>query len=101
MTCSRRWAHYRREAWGGDELRPLTNGTKNWSTPALGLTLIDALSTLWVLDLKDDFAEGADWVSEFFDARAHAGGKGVDVFETTIRALGGLISAHARGRRPH
>ena len=81
---------------GLDELRPVSNTTHNWTQPALGVTLIDAMSTLWVLGLRDEFKEAADHIANAFDPLAVAGGKFVDVFETfTRRVLGGLVSAHA------
>ena len=76
-------------------MRPVSNVPHNWTQPALGVTLIDAMSTLWVLGLRDEFKEAADHVAASFDPLAVAGGKFVDVFETTIRVLGGLVSAHA------
>ena len=92
-ATKRSFEHYKRHAWGSDELRPVSNTTMNGTQPARGVTLIDAMSTLWVLGLRDEFAEAADHVAESFDPFEIAGGKFVDVFETTIRVLGGLVSA--------
>ena len=36
-------------------------GAQNWF--GLGLTLIDSLDTMLVMDLKDEFNEAKDWVS--------------------------------------
>eukprot|EP00439_Symbiodinium_sp_Y106_P011236 s9542_g1.t1 len=60
-------------------------------------TILDALSTLWIMDLKEQFDEAADWVAQSlkFDHPAP-----VSFFEITIRALGGLLSAHALSGRP-
>ena len=44
------WAGYRKFAWGHDELKPLTRSFSEWF--GLGLTLIDALDTMWILGLK-------------------------------------------------
>lgn len=56
----------------------------------VGVTLVDSLDTLWLMGLKTEFAEAREWVASklSFD---HAGS--VSVFETTIRELGGLLSA--------
>ena len=73
----------------------MSNVPRNWTQPALGVTLIDAMSTLWVLGLRDEFQEAADHVAASFDPLDIAGGRFVDVFETTIRVLGGLVSAYS------
>ncbi|RKP17627.1 hypothetical protein ROZALSC1DRAFT_30596 [Rozella allomycis CSF55] len=63
------WNGYKKYAYGDDELRPLSKSSRNWITKnGIGATLIDSLDTLW-----DDF---------------------VSTFETTIRILGGLLSAY-------
>ncbi|XP_064346866.1 endoplasmic reticulum mannosyl-oligosaccharide 1,2-alpha-mannosidase-like isoform X2 [Camelus dromedarius] len=46
------WAGYRKFAWGHDELRPVSRSFSEWF--GLGLTLIDALDTMWILGLKKD-----------------------------------------------
>lgn len=84
------WRGYKKYAWGRDELKPLSNhGQDNWG--GMGVTLVDSLDTLWVMGLKTEFAEAQNWVAQSlsFD---HAGQ--VSVFETTIRELGGLLSAY-------
>lgn len=45
------WKGYREYAWGHDELRPLSKSYSEWF--GLGLTLIDALDTMWILELKE------------------------------------------------
>ncbi|XP_055988953.1 endoplasmic reticulum mannosyl-oligosaccharide 1,2-alpha-mannosidase [Sorex fumeus] len=83
------WEGYRAFAWGHDELKPVSRSFSEWF--GLGLTLIDALDTMWILGLRKEFAEARSWVSRElrFD-------KDVDVnlFESTIRILGGLLSAY-------
>ena len=44
------WAGYRKFAWGHDELKPVSKSFSEWF--GLGLTLIDALDTMWILGLK-------------------------------------------------
>ena len=53
--------------------------------------VIDSLDTLWIMGLKDQYSRARNWVSErlHFDRNYEA-----SVFETTIRLLGGLLSAH-------
>ncbi|EFB23722.1 hypothetical protein PANDA_020274, partial [Ailuropoda melanoleuca] len=83
------WAGYRKFAWGHDELKPVSRSFSEWF--GLGLTLIDALDTMWILGLKKEFEEARKWVSKQLRFQ-----KDVDVnlFESTIRVLGGLLSAY-------
>ncbi|XP_075026248.1 endoplasmic reticulum mannosyl-oligosaccharide 1,2-alpha-mannosidase isoform X2 [Calonectris borealis] len=46
------WKGYKDFAWGHDELKPLSKSYSEWF--GLGLTLIDALDTMWILGLKED-----------------------------------------------
>ncbi|KAF6327658.1 mannosidase alpha class 1B member 1 [Rhinolophus ferrumequinum] len=83
------WAGYRKFAWGHDELKPVSRSYSEWF--GLGLTLIDSLDTMWILGLKKEFGEARRWVSKKLRFE-----KDVDVnlFESTIRVLGGLLSAY-------
>jgi len=72
------------------QVLPATGGsTSHWG--GLGVTLVDSLDTLWLMDMKDEFWEARDWVKNHlnFDKDVDA-----SVFETTIRSLGGLLSAY-------
>lgn len=44
------WKGYRKFAWGHDELKPVSRSFSEWF--GLGLTLIDALDTMWILGLR-------------------------------------------------
>lgn len=85
------WNGYRQRAWGKDEFKPQT-GTPGRTWGNCGLQIIDALSTLWVMGFQQEFQEAERWVenSLHFDY----GGLS-SFFEITIRALGGLVSAHS------
>jgi hypothetical protein len=48
------WTGYERHAFGHDEVRPVTNRT-NDSWNGWGVTLIDALDTLWLMGLRAEF----------------------------------------------
>ena len=83
------WEGYRTEAWGFDELLPVSGGSKdNWG--GMAVTLVDSLSTLWLMGLTDEFYEARDFVKHEL---TYADVGAVSVFETTIRSLGGLLSA--------
>lgn len=53
--------------------------------------------TLWLMDMKEEFWEARDWVRDKLSFN-HA--SQVSVFETTIRALGGLLSAYDLSKDP-
>lgn len=85
------WEGYKRHAWMADEVTPLTGQAKNpfggWAA-----TLVDALDTLWIMGLEKEF-EAAVKVAETIDfSRTEA--DLVNVFETTIRYMGGFLAAY-------
>ena len=83
------WSNYKKYAFGRDELKPLSRtGQDNWG--GMGMTLVDALDTLWLMGLRTEFNEAKDWVASSLKFASRGS---VSVFETTIRALGGLLSA--------
>ncbi len=87
------WDQYRALAWGKDEIKPVSGTFSSFPLKDhhLGLTLIEALDTLWLMGLDSRFEEGLDWVRR--EADFDVDGE-VSVFETSIRLVGGLLSAH-------
>eukprot|EP01137_Pigoraptor_chileana_P008823 Opistho-2@56188 len=83
------WKGYKSFAWGHDELLPLSRTHSEWFH--LGLTLIDSLDTLHIMKLDAEFEEAREWVRTSFTADRNVD---VNLFETTIRVLGGLLSAY-------
>ncbi|XP_014894659.1 mannosidase, alpha, class 1B, member 1b [Poecilia latipinna] len=83
------WKGYKEYAWGHDELRPVSRSYSEWF--GLGLTLIDALDTMWILDLKQEFEEAREWVASELTFNKNVD---VNLFESTIRILGGLLSTY-------
>ncbi|XP_014087995.3 endoplasmic reticulum mannosyl-oligosaccharide 1,2-alpha-mannosidase [Bactrocera oleae] len=83
------WNGYKKYAWGHDNLKPLSQSSHDWF--GLGLTIVDSLDTMYIMGLEDEFTEGREWVSNFltFDIN-----RDVNLFEVTIRILGGLLSAY-------
>lgn len=87
------WNAYSKHAWGMDEYHPLSQGGSNLLGPGhgIGYTIIDSLDTLIILGDSDGYKRAAEWtrnVNWDIDGR-------LNVFETTIRVLGGLLSASA------
>ncbi|KAG6005629.1 hypothetical protein E4U21_007817 [Claviceps maximensis] len=85
------WKAYKRHAWGQDELKPLSGKGKTtfsgWSAQ-----LVDALDSLWIMGLKDDFYQAVEQVAKINWSKHD--GSTINVFEVTIRYLGGLLSAY-------
>ncbi|CAN0450818.1 unnamed protein product, partial [Ectocarpus sp. 12 AP-2014] len=88
------WKGYSEHAWGYDEVKPLSKkGSDNWG--GMGVTLVDSLDTLWLMGLTEEFYNGRDWVRDHLTFNEVGM---VSVFETTIRVLGGLLSAFELSR---
>src|SRR4051794_33031563 len=51
------WHQYRDRAWGKDQMKPLSGGSESFplKNHHLGLTIVEALDTLWVMNLDDEF----------------------------------------------
>lgn len=84
------WTCYEKYAWGHDELQPQTrNGVDSFG--GLGATLIDSLDTLFIMGLHEQFQRAREWVANSLDFNKNYE---ASVFETTIRVVGGLLSAY-------
>jgi len=84
------WGGYTKYAFGADEVTPWSHrGKERWGNT--GCTLVDSLDTLWLMDMKDEFWKARDWVRDHLQ---HDQAGLVSTFETTIRSLGGLLSAY-------
>ena len=52
-------------AFGHDELKPVSKGYANWvGSHGLAATIIDALDTLWIMNMKDEFKQAKKYVAE-------------------------------------
>ena len=93
------WRNYREHAWGKDQIKPISGGSESFplKNHHLGLSLIEALDTLWIMGLDEEFHEGVDWVKS--DLSFDVDGE-VSVFETSIRLVGGLLSAYHASADP-
>ncbi|GMI71994.1 mannosidase 4 [Hibiscus trionum] len=81
---------YMEHAFPLDELRPLSCEGED-TLGGYALTLIDSLDTLALLGDRERFTSSVEWIGKNlrFDIN-----KTVSIFETSIRVLGGLLSAH-------
>lgn len=87
MRC---WKSYKERAWTKDELRPIS-GKSATSFGGWGATLVDSLDTLWIMDMKAEFNAAVEAVTEI---NFKPGDGEVNMFEITIRYLGGLLAAY-------
>ncbi|KAH8701860.1 glycosyl hydrolase family 47-domain-containing protein [Talaromyces proteolyticus] len=85
------WKGYKENALGHDEVRPVSGGFRD-PFAGWGATLVDALDTLWIMGLKDEFAAAVDEVKQIDFTTSFR--KDIPIFETVIRYLGGLIGAY-------
>ncbi|KAF2180611.1 glycoside hydrolase family 47 protein [Zopfia rhizophila CBS 207.26] len=87
----RSWDSYKIAAWTKDELKPVSN--QGYDTfGGWGATLVDALDTLWIMGLKKEFYEAVEAIARIDFGKSDDAN--ISVFETTIRYLGGLLSAY-------
>ncbi|KAI8159335.1 hypothetical protein K4K49_002700 [Colletotrichum sp. SAR 10_70] len=82
---------YKRYAWTRDELEPVTAGAKD-TFGGWAATLVDSLDTLWIMGFKEEFYAAAEVAVQMDWAKTAE--KSANMFETTIRHLGGLLSAY-------
>ncbi|RDA90629.1 hypothetical protein CP533_2774 [Ophiocordyceps camponoti-saundersi (nom. inval.)] len=91
------WASYRRLAWGRDALLPIAGKGRDqfggWAA-----TLVDSLDTLWIMGLRSEFDEAAAAVASLDFGKATT--NRINIFETNIRYLGGLLAAYDVSLRP-
>uniref|UniRef100_A0A6Q2XYU3 alpha-1,2-Mannosidase n=2 Tax=Esox lucius TaxID=8010 RepID=A0A6Q2XYU3_ESOLU len=87
------WDSYKRYAWGSNELRPVSKQghSSNLFGSIKGATIVDALDTLYIMEMYEDFDMATEWVEKNLDFNVNAE---VSVFEVNIRFVGGLLSAY-------
>ncbi|KAL0576034.1 hypothetical protein V5O48_005941 [Marasmius crinis-equi] len=90
---------YRKFAFGHDDLMPLTGGF-NDGRNGWGASIVDAMSTMYIMGLDDFFNEAVTFVGKIDFSKSQTNDT-VSVFETTIRYLGGLLSAYELSEKKH
>lgn len=87
----RSWTGYEKYAWGKDIYKPVAKTGANMGPKPLGWIIVDSLDTMKIMGLEDELEKARDWVKNELDYDMDYN---VNTFETTIRMLGGLLSAH-------
>src|SRR4051812_13486881 len=90
-AAEKAWASYQKRAQIRDEATPI-QGSSQDTFGVWGSTLVDSLDTLWIMGMKKEFMEAVAAVANL-DWSATTK-KSCNVFETTVRYLGGLLSAY-------
>ncbi|EXC29366.1 Mannosyl-oligosaccharide 1,2-alpha-mannosidase MNS3 [Morus notabilis] len=86
------WSGYKKYAMGYDELMPVSQRGVD-GLGGLGATIVDALDTAMIMGANEVASEASSWVETQLSNRISQKGQ-VNLFETTIRVLGGLLSAY-------
>lgn len=76
---------------GEDVYHPVTQRGSHMSPKGLGWIIVDSLSTMMVMNLTAPLADSRKWLHR---SLTYDQDQDVNTFETTIRMLGGLLSAH-------
>ena len=87
------WDGYQQYAWGHDIYHPLSKEGEQMSDEGKGMgwIIVDALDTLMIMNLTSRLSHAREWISTSLDYDQDIN---VNTFETTIRMMGGLLSAH-------
>lgn len=93
QTFQKAWGSYAAHAWKKDELTPISGASKN-TFGGWGATLVDNLDTLLIMDMPEEFEQAVSAVMDIDFRPESASQNTINMFEITIRYLGGLISAY-------
>lgn len=88
------WDGYVKYAWMDNELRPVSHKGHSQSifgNAKSGATIIDAMDTMYLMGMKEEYEKGRQWVMNEFKFNSKSE---VSVFETNIRFIGGLLSLY-------
>ncbi|KIJ11859.1 glycoside hydrolase family 47 protein [Paxillus involutus ATCC 200175] len=90
---------YMKYAWGHDDLLPVsesyTDGRNGW-----GASIADAMSTMWIMGLDDWFEAAVNYTATVDFSKSNTDST-VSLFETTIRYVGGFLSAYELSGRKY
>lgn len=64
------WDNYVKYSWGDNELRPISrkgHSASIFGTSSLGATIVDAIDTLYIMEMDKEFKMARDWIAEHLD----------------------------------
>jgi mannosyl-oligosaccharide alpha-1,2-mannosidase len=87
------WNGYKRFAWGSDEVRTVSGTASDFFVPghSIGLSIIEALDTLYVMGLDDELHLCVEWLRSHLDFDIDGS---VQMFEAVIRVVAGLQAGY-------
>lgn len=85
------WNGYENHGWGYDVYKPVSKTGTQMVPNGMGWIIVDALDTLMLMNLTTELDHARQWVAK---SLTYDQDHDVNTFETTIRMLGGLLSAH-------
>lgn len=104
LTFLETWADYELNAWGYDIYSPISHDRRNMphSNEPMGWIIVDSIDTMMIMYNKTDnihskaqflksILKSQNWVENTLNYDIDAE---INIFETTIRMLGGLLSAY-------
>lgn len=94
------WKGYEDNAFGQDYLDVVRMKGGGLPGRDMAITLVDSLDTLYLVGMFDEFDRASAWVATHMKARIWRRGS-ISLFETTIRILGGLLSAFYLSGKHH
>ena len=90
-TFQKCFTSYKERAWMKDELSPISGGSRD-AFGGWAATLVDALDTMHIMGMHDELQDAISAVAAIdFSTSTESV---VNIFETTIRYLGGFIAAY-------
>lgn len=93
------WQGYKEHAWLKDELAPISGNYRD-AFGGWAATLVDSLDSLLIMGMHDEFEDALAALDEIDFTTTYE--DRVNLFETTIRYLGGLLGAYdlSKGKYP-
>ena len=85
------WTGYKKYCWGHDDLKPISKTCRDWYGAPIFMTAVDSLDSLYLLGFKKDADQTREYIAKNL---SYDKDTSVQVFEITIRELGGLLSAY-------
>ena len=87
------WDGYVRYAYGADQVMPVSRQPNDFFVPghSIGLSIIEALDTLYVMHLDEQLHDGLRWIHANLDFDIDGD---FHVFEAIIRVVGGLEAGY-------
>ncbi len=89
------WGGYKQFAWGRDTLHPVSR-TGSDDFLHMSISVVDAMDTAWLMGEREIFEEQYAFVVR---SVRFAHQEDINLFETTIRVVGGLLSAFCLSQR--